>query len=165
MQEWVRTIIGTICILTVLINLIPNGKFAGYVRFYAGLIFFLMAAAPILQWFTGEGELERFLEIAFLKEEYSDLETAVEGMSDLKSEQIRIACQKELQRQVGAIASAYGGEATKVQVSFGEPDGYGMTGVSLCLPEGTDAETKDRIRKELAAVFELPEARIQISGT
>ena len=43
MQNWIKTLVVGSCLLTMLLHMIPNGKFVKYVRFYAGLIFVLLA--------------------------------------------------------------------------------------------------------------------------
>lgn len=166
MKEWMKTLVGAICILTVLLNLVPNGKFEKYVRFYAGLLFFLIAVTPILHWFGKAGSLERLLQIEFLKEDYEELEAVVAGMDELKNDQIRAACQQEILRQVEQIASAYGSPAKEVQVFF-DSDGYTPTDAALCLGNGTDenhlAEAAAEIRREISAVYGIENSRIQIT--
>lgn len=134
MIEWLKTLIGGICILTILLNLLPDGKFTKYVRFYAGLIFFLMAVSPVLRFFAGAGELERLLELEFLREDYYDLETAVEGMSDLKNDYIQAACQNEILRQIEEIASAYGLPGARAEAAFDPSDGWTPTQIRITVP-------------------------------
>ncbi|MCC8101298.1 MAG: stage III sporulation protein AF [Clostridiales bacterium] len=125
-----KTLVGSMCILTIFMHLVPDGRFAKYVRFYAGLVFFLLAVNPILE-FLGDGDqLEQLLELEFLKEEYYDLETAAEGLSDLKNEQILTVYQEELKRQVSEIAAAYGLTVASTELFFDE-DGYSIESVSM----------------------------------
>ncbi len=189
MTQWLKTLAGCLCVLTVLMHLIPKGKFSGYVRFYGGLLFFLVAAGPIWKLMAGEGELERLLQLEFLRNDYYDLESSVTGMAELKNDQIREAYRGEIVRQICEIASAYGIKAEDVQVTFGE-DGYRMTGVSLCAgmasaaafatPEragdsqgmgvGDDpaedqidfASAAESLRRELAGVYALDLSQIRI---
>lgn len=130
MSQWLKTLTGCLCILTVLMHLIPKGRFSVYVRFYGGLLFFLVAAGPIWKLLAGEGELERLLQLEFLRTDYYDLESSVEGMAELKNERIREAYRGEIARQVEEIALAYGIRAEKVQLSF-DGDGYRLTGLSF----------------------------------
>ena len=107
MAEWLKSLAGGLCILTVLLHLIPDGKFTKYVKFYAGLLFFLIAARPVIRFFAGDGELERLLRLEFVKEEHYDLQNAVEGMSELKNSQISAALKQEIVRQITEISAAY----------------------------------------------------------
>lgn len=163
MREWVKTLIGGVCVLTILIHLIPEGRFAKYVRFYAGLLFFLMAAGPVLGWFAGEGELERLLTMEFLKEDYYDLETAVEGMSELKNDRIRESYQREILRQLQEIARAYGSPGAKVEAVFDREGGYALEGVSIRTEAGEQVNG-DGLRQEIAGVYGLSGKEIAITG-
>ena len=68
MQNWIKTLVVGSCLLTMLLHMIPNGKFVKYVRFYAGLIFVLLAMQPVIQLFSG-GTLEELLQFALLRED------------------------------------------------------------------------------------------------
>ena len=83
MQNWIKTLVVGSCLLTMLLHMIPNGKFVKYVRFYAGLIFVLLAMQPVIQLFSG-GTLEELLQFALLREDSAELATAVERMRELK---------------------------------------------------------------------------------
>lgn len=163
MTDWLKTIIGSLCILTILLHLIPQGKFAKYVRFYAGLLFFLMISGPVLRLFAGEGELERLLRLEFLKEEYYDMETAVDGMSELKNDQIREAYQKEIRRQIGEIAGAYGVSVSDVQLVFDGEDSYLLEEISFLAETQEGNEEKiEAVRNEIAGVYMLEMKDIRI---
>ena len=94
MREWLKLLLYSICIITLLLHLLPDGKFVKYVRFYAGLLFFLIALEPLLGLFLGNGELTKLLQLRFLKEEYRDLSGTVEGLGELKNTRIREAYKK-----------------------------------------------------------------------
>ena len=65
MREWLKLLLYSICIITLLLHLLPDGKFVKYVRFYAGLLFFLIALEPLLGLFLGNGELTKLLQLRF----------------------------------------------------------------------------------------------------
>lgn len=79
MGEWLGKIAGILCVMTVMLQLMPEGSFAKYVRFYASLLYLLVAAGPLLRFFSEEDILERFLKLELLKEEHFDLEMAEIG--------------------------------------------------------------------------------------
>ena len=70
MMQWLKSVSSCLCILTIVLHLVPEGKFAKYVHFYAGLLFFLMTSEPVVELFVGDGELERLIKLEFLKEDY-----------------------------------------------------------------------------------------------
>lgn len=165
MSEWLKMLTGCLCILTILLHLLPRGKFASYVRFYGGLLFFLAAVSPLLNFFFGKGELERFLKLEFLKEEYYDAETSVQGMAELKNDQILAAYRREIQRQVEEIAAAYGLQIESAKLTYSQEDEYALEHVSLTIAAGTSGEgAAASVRKEIAEVFALKADEIHIMG-
>lgn len=161
MTQWLKTLTASLCILTILLHLIPEGKFGKYVKFYAGLLFFLVAAGPILKLFAGEGELERLLRLEFVKEEYYDLSTSAEGMAELKNDEIMAAYRKELIRQVEEIAAAYGVEASEVELVFDGSEEYALTGITFYAAAESGAAV-EAAREELSGVFAVEPNRIII---
>lgn len=165
MSEWLKILTGSLCILTILFHLLPQGKFGSYVRFYGGLLFFLVAVGPLLNFFFGEGELERLLKLEFLKEEYYDARTSVEGMAELKNERILAAYRRELERQVKEIAAAYGVEAVDVEMIYDREDEYALKEISLKVDQGTSGGgAVSSAQKEIAEVFALKPDEIHIMG-
>jgi len=173
LTQWMKTLAGSMCILTVFTHLVPDGRFTKYVRFYAGLVFLLLAVNPILELLGDGSQLEQLLELEFLKEEYYDLETAAEGLSNLKNDQILAAFQAELERQVSEIASAYGLTVISAEVVFGE-DGYFIESVSLTVEkpsgEGENSSSENQAddalqqtKTELAGLYLLPESEIKMT--
>ncbi|MCD7766418.1 MAG: stage III sporulation protein AF [Lachnospiraceae bacterium] len=182
MTEWIKSLAASVCLLTILLHLVPENRFLKYVRFYAGLLFFLLAMQPVLEFLGSADELERFLQLEFLKEEYYDLESAAEGLDDLKNEQIQAAYQDELIRQTAGIVSAYGLEAVSTAIEFGE-DGYSVEGLTVTVksadfggdfqaaPENGDIVTGEfsdsavsAAVRELAELYLIPESSIEIEG-
>lgn len=160
MTQWLKTVSAGLCILTILLHLIPQGKFARYVRFYAGLLFFLMAAEPVWELFAGEGELERLMELEFLKEDYYELETSVKGMEELKNDSIERAYQQEICRQIEELAGAYGLTA-QIQTEFEKEDGFTLKRVVISSPDA-EAEVLEAVCQEIAGVYLLEQKDIRV---
>lgn len=162
MSGWVKTLTVSMCILTILMHLIPNGKFTKYVKFYAGLLFFLLAAKPVFELFGKSGELERLWQLEFLKEEYYDMETAVEGMADLKNEEIKTKYQQEILRQIKEIAAAYDVTVRAVDARFSEEDGYRLTGITVLTVQEEEDRKRNAVKQELSEVYSLEGERIRV---
>lgn len=161
MTQWLKNISAGLCILTILLHLVPQGKFDKYVRFYGGLLFLLVAAEPVLELFTGSGELERLIRLEFLKEDHYELETSLKSMEELKNASIEQAYQQEIQRQLQETVSAYGLSDTKVQAVFEEENGYLLAAVFL---DAADAESAvlEQIRHEIAGIYSIEQNKICI---
>ncbi len=123
MKEWMTMLLCSVCVITMLLHLLPDGKFVKYVRFYAGLIFILVALDPLLDLILKKEELTRFLQLRFLQEDYSDLSGTISNLSELKNSQILSSYQGEISRQMTQIAELCTGEVADAQVTFSD-DGY-----------------------------------------
>lgn len=164
MEQWLKTLTGSMCIITILMHLLPGGKFTKYVRFYAGLLFFLMAVRPIMNFFTGEGEFERLLQLEFLKEEYYDMETSIAGMEELKNSQIAEAYHTELYRQVQEIAVSCGVSVSGLELKFGEDDVYSLEKIEIAT-ENEAAETCcEALKNELSGLYMIEKRDILIKN-
>lgn len=162
MAHWLKSLAGGLCIMTVLLQLIPDGKFSKYVRFYAGLLFFLMAAHPAIRLLAGDGELERLLQLEFVKEEHYDMETAVKGMEDLKNEQVIQAYRKEVERQIYGITRAYQAEPQNVSVQFDSDNIYQIEHIVMTVISSENTDT-NAIREEIAGIYMLSQSDIIIN--
>ena len=162
MIHWLKSLAGGLCIMTVLLQLIPDGKLSKYVRFYARLLFFLMAAHPAIRFLTEDGELERLLQLEFVKDERYDMETALMGMEDMKNDQIILAYRKEVERQIYEITKAYQAEPQDVSVQFDSDSIYQLASIAMTV---IPSETTDinAIREEIAGIYMLTQTDIIIN--
>jgi hypothetical protein len=161
MREWFGKIAGVLCVMTVMLHLIPEGSFSKYVRFYASLLYLLVAAGPVIRFFTKEDVLERFLKLELIKEEQYELGTAVEGLQDLKNESFQSVWKQEIVRQFGEIASAYGAEMTDASLVVGED--WTLQEAELQLLDGQDG-TAEKISEEIASIYGLKPDQIRVVG-
>lgn len=162
MTNWIKALAGSLCILTVLMHLIPESSFSKYAKFYAGLLFLLMAARPAIQLLAGDGQLERLLRLEFAKESYYDMETAIEGMADLKNSQISEAYQRELTRQIREITQACQAELIDIAVSFDHTETYRIQSISLTI-KTSHTDAADALGKELSQVYLIHPDAVKIT--
>ena len=143
MQNWIKTLVVGSCLLTMLLHMIPNGKFVKYVRFYAGLIFVLLAMQPVIQLFSG-------------------------GMRELKDSQIMAACQKELVSQLEDLSCACGADTAHVTVRFSDSsEGIAdAVSISISILGGTTGQYRDiaaAIREKAETLYGIAPKAIHIS--
>lgn len=158
-MEWVKTMILSICVMTIITQLVPNEKYAKYVRFYSGLMILFIAAGPVLNLFSGENAFADVLRTEFLKEEYSNLEQKAESLAEMKTEQIQTSFEKESSRQIIRLASAYGFEDAKVHISYG--DNYSIDEIELWLCED---RPYFELRKEVGDLFAAKKVTVYQTG-
>lgn len=167
MQNWIKTLVVVSCVLTMLLHVIPDGKFVKYVRFYAGLIFVLLAMQPVIQLFSGD-TLENLLQLALLREDSSELVSVVEGMRELKDAQIIETYQTELARQLESLARACGADKANASVQCSDSsDGMADAAmISIDILNGTVEQyrhTAAAIRKEVESLYGIDPQMVRIS--
>lgn len=82
---WIRRMISLLIFLTLLLQILPNGNYRKYVKFFAGLIFVVTLLGPAVSLFTGENWEKLVLEVV----EESGTETKLpdfEGISEKGTE-------------------------------------------------------------------------------
>jgi stage III sporulation protein AF len=161
MTQWLKTLTGSMCVITILMHIVPGGKFRKYVRFYGGLLFFLIAVRPVLNFFAGDGELERLIQLEFLKEEYYDMETSIAGIEELKDSRITEAYREEMRRQIREMADACGLEVSEITLQFEAQDAYIPEQITLTVTGGADTEA-EALKNEIAGLYSIAERKIQI---
>ncbi|MCI8317799.1 MAG: stage III sporulation protein AF [Lachnospiraceae bacterium] len=164
MEQWLKTMTGSMCVITILMHLLPQGKFTKYVRFYAGLLLFLIAVRPILNVFTGEGGFERLLQMEFLREESYDMETFAIGMEELKDDRIARAYQEELRRQIREMTASYGLEPVEILFEVDEADPYRVKKIEISVWELKDTRQSDALKEELFTLYMVDKKDIVITG-
>lgn len=164
MEEWLKSLTVGMCVITILMHLLPRGKFTKYVRFYAGLLFFLMAVRPLTQFFMGDGEFERLLQLEFLKEEYYDMETSIAGMEELKNSRIAEAYHGELYRQIREMAGSYGVSPKEVELQFDQENTYSLKKVNITaeLPADSAAAACEALKDEISGLYMIEKRDISI---
>ncbi len=162
MEQWLKTLTGSMCVITILMHLLPGGKFTKYVRFYAGLLFFLMAIRPVMNLFTGEGEFERLLQLEFLKEDYYDMETSIAGMEELKNSRIAEAYQGEIYRQVRDMAVSCGVTVAELELKFSEDDEYSLEKVDILAEADGEERCFESLKNELSGLYMVEKRNIRI---
>ena len=162
MTEWIQSVIACACIVTMLLHLVPEGKYLKYVKFYSGLLLMLVAIRPLLRFMGKEDQLARLIKLEVLKEEYYDMETSVEGMAELKNDAFGAAYRQEISRQVEEIALAWGAAAENIQILFDPEQEYQIRSISFSLknPESLDGFVPGKIREEIAGLYMLVADRI-----
>ncbi len=165
MREWLGRIAGILCIMTIMFQLLPEGSSGKYVKFYARLLYLLVAAGPVLRLFTQEDLLERFLKLELLKEEHYDLESSVAGLEELKNEMFRNAYEQELIGQFGEIAQAYGASMEDAGILFTEDDTLREVKIKICTKDNAAGDAAEKIRREIAGIYGLEQDKIRIEET
>ena len=68
MSEWLKGLVGYCMITSIIMQMIPNGKYEPYIRLFTGFLLILLILQPVLKIRDADGFLDRQIE-AFLGEQ------------------------------------------------------------------------------------------------
>lgn len=85
MSEWLKGLVGYCMITSIIMQMIPNGKYEPYIRLFTGFLLILLILQPVLKIRDADGFLDRQIE-AFLGEQ-EKIEKDIKMQSQLFREQ------------------------------------------------------------------------------
>ena len=158
--DWIRTLLYFGLFLTILMQLLPHGKYKKYVRFFAGMIFLILVLGPVFELFS-DGDI---LKSAVEKLEYQqEQETVDMDFSYMEQKQ-----QEYYRKQTLASAE-------KLIAEEADKEGFWLADASIVQEEGSEAvqsvtltvrETKEDSAKEEDPdeITAIEAVRIGLSG-
>ena len=159
LREWVKNIVCYLCFVQIVEQLLPQGNYQKYVRFFCGLLLIVIVISP----FTDAAGLSDRLALEWrttmLQEEWASLNMEQESLEQLRRKTINDACKAEMERQVAAVAEGNGMEDVQAEVTFGSEDG-GLTmelvRIAGNYPQGADKEKiRQDILQELIQIYQV----------
>lgn len=169
LRGWVRSIVCYLCFIQLIDQLLPEGGYRKYVRFFGGLLLIILTISPFMDISGLSKTLEQEWRQAALQEEWASLNLEQEGLVQLREQTISDACRKELERQVEAVAEGNGMLSAKAEVTFTKSQGkpLELEGVIITgdFPEeGDAAEIRKAVKEELGMVYQLPKNCVSFEG-
>ena len=164
--SWIKCLAIFYILLTMLIHLVPTGKYQRYVRFFMGLLLILVLIKPLLT----VGNLDQILSWETLSEgirqEYEDFSMEKKYLEQEGNDYVQENCQKEMERQIKALLEELSYESTEVSVEFFNGEELDVKEIRCVIrrmdgnPPG-ESES-DEVKRKLAQVYNLPEGNINI---
>ncbi len=127
--EWVRNIVYYLIFMTIITNLLPEGKYEKYLRLFAGCILILLVIKPL----TGSLRLEEKINAVFrsvsFENEAGELKGELDGMEQKRLEHLigryEASAEEELIRMAGeegieAVAASVAIEGDSTKPDFGK---------------------------------------------
>lgn len=97
MNEWVKSIVGYLLIVSVAMQMMPNQKYAQYIRLFTGFLLIILILQPVLKIRSADSFLEQ--QISEFIEEQEKLETGIGVLGEAfreKSEQMQEDAQENI---------------------------------------------------------------------
>lgn len=155
--EWIKNIICCICVLELLYHIVQNTEYQRYLRFFGGIIFILMTAAPLLNFWSFQDVFDEALRMSLLQEEVRDMEEAAESLGELQNEKIEKAYQEELERQIEEVVRGHGQVPLRVEITLGGEETairtISQVEIELRKTETEEEEEREAIKTEISAIY------------
>lgn len=166
LRDWVRGIICYLCFVQIIEQILPDGNYRKYVRFFCGLLLLVLVVSPFTDMTGLSDRLRREWRMATLKEDWNSVNLEQEGLEQLRENTIISACIEELERQVGEVAKGNGLENVETNVDFDRENGaLKIMRVEIsgeCRSERQE-EVAKAIETELISVYQMDKSCIAIN--
>ena len=121
--EWVKRMIFLGIVLTILLQVLPNGTYRKYVRFFAGMVFVLTIVSPLFS-ILGQKNWEQTLERELLQEDV--LQSGQLDFSYMERQQqayYEVQTKDAVAQMIEKLGETNGCPVQQVEVNLSEDDG------------------------------------------
>ena len=91
MNEWIKSFVGCLLMISVAMQMLPNSKYEQYVKLFTGLLMLVLLIQPVLKIGSMDSYLEGKIEEAMEAQERLEKEIVVQSeVFESKSQEIRL---------------------------------------------------------------------------
>lgn len=188
MFEWIRSIAAFLILCGLFLQLLPDGSYRKYLRFFSGLVLMILVCRPLLRLRDLEELLDSRVEMFSLEQSRTELKEEISLAEGAYQEQLSEEYSALIREQVADIARSEGYQLLECQASFEldpESEDFGQVRslrVVLAPAEaeaaaiqiepvqidgeavsGAEEDLLSPIRRELLRLYELPEDALVIT--
>ena len=97
MNEWIKSFVGCLLMISVAMQMLPNSKYEHYVRLFTGLLMLVLLIQPVLKIGSMDSYLEEKIEEAMETQERLEKEIVVQSeVFKAQSQEIRLNDAQEI---------------------------------------------------------------------
>lgn len=168
LKEWIRNVAFYYLFMTVVLNILPEGKEKKYVQFYLGLLATLFLLRPVLHL----GKLETIVErnvIGTITEEYfQQIQREIRQIDVISDQYLVQTYEEEMKNQVIQWLATYGYETISCDVNLSLSDTMELEHIQIRVKNQQEhnlskKEQEDFLKKEFMEVYNIPPGNINIS--
>lgn len=157
--SWMRNLAVYYLLLTAAVNFMPDEKYAGYLRYFMGLVLITMLCTPVFA-ILGKGEEVWDSFQGYLQEERALQEQYMP--QELQESLLRQGYEEAAAREIAGRLSGILGENVAVQVYFQNHVEEGIARVCISV-EGSGSEQKEAaVKGELESNYEIREEQVEL---
>lgn len=153
--SWMKNLAVFYIVLTAVMNLIPNEKYAGYIRHFTGLLLILLLCSPLFQLLGMDGRMLDNLDAQIRQAQTQILEKGEEE----QREYYRKAYEREIAAQIQKYLQTLEYPVLAAEAVLAA-DGSAVESLTLYLEGERDAAGEEAIRDELEEEYRLGRERV-----
>ncbi|MGN0159364.1 MAG: stage III sporulation protein AF [Brotaphodocola sp.] len=172
---WIRSLVCYFLFLSVLDQLLPNRKYAAYIRLFGGMILILLVFTPLTGGLHIEERIARYYEKFVFQNQASDLKEEILGVEQKHLSEMIDQYEKAIAYDVEKMAEDEGLTVQSCEVEICRDDHqeqFGQVkkiGLQICEQEGRTGEKQDklleavgRLRRKIISYYELEERYVEV---
>lgn len=157
---WIKRMIYLAIFLTLLLQILPNGTYRKYVKFFAGLVFVITIFNPLMQLFHQDGWEDKILSELVQAEGKREAELDFSYMEEKQKEYYTKNMSDAVEELVLEKAQNLGVEVGEIEVKSGSKDG--SIRHILIRAKSLEASESRELKSEIAKLFSLDDSQVEV---
>lgn len=106
--EWIKTIVFYMILITVVLNILPSGKYHKYVRFFSGMILILLVMQPLTGLAGLEDKMAYYFGLFSFSGDAAELKADIEGMDEKRYQAMIAQYESAIAMDIEALVKEVG---------------------------------------------------------
>ncbi|MEF9940561.1 MAG: stage III sporulation protein AF [Clostridium sp.] len=122
LYHWVSNIVYYLIMITMIINLLPSGKYEKYLQLFAGCILILLVIQPVTRGLRLEEKMAAIFENLTFENRAEEIQADLDGMENRRMKELIKNYENVAAKDIERMISAKGFEVKEVSVKIGEDE-------------------------------------------
>lgn len=106
--DWIKTIIFYMILMTVVLNVLPSGKYQKYIKFFSGMVLILLVMRPLTGMANLEDKMAYYYDLFSFSGEAAELAADIEGMDEKRYQSMISQYESAIAMDISAMVKEVG---------------------------------------------------------
>lgn len=106
--DWIKTIIFYMILMTVVLNVLPSGKYHKYIKFFSGMVLILLVMRPLTGMANLEDKMAYYYDLFSFSGEAAELAADIEGMDEKRYQSMIAQYESAIAMDISAMVKEVG---------------------------------------------------------
>lgn len=106
--DWIKTIIFYMILMTVVLNVLPSGKYHKYIKFFSGMVLILLVMRPLTGMANLEDKMAYYYGLFSFSGEAAELKADIEGMDEKRYQSMISQYEAAIAMDISAMVKEVG---------------------------------------------------------